>query len=152
MTLHLVVQGRGTEAVFLRLWEDDREILLPMECTEKEQEAPERAEARQPGEEPEVRSRRYVITFTVPDRGCLVWYYFLIRQGEETCWYGNNEAQQGGMGQLWDREPPSFQITVYDRDSVTPAWLKQAVVYQIFRTGFAGERCRRTGSRESREP
>ena len=136
VTLHLVVQGRGTEAVFLRLWEQEREILLPMDCTEKEQEAPERAEARQPGEEPEVRSRRYGITFTVPERGCLVWYYFLIRQGEETCWYGNNEAQQGGMGQLWDREPPSFQITVYDRDSVTPAWLKQAVVYQIFPDRF----------------
>ena len=136
VTLHLVVQGRGTEAVFLRLWEQEREILLPMDCTEKEQEAPERAEARQPGEEPAVRSRRYGITFTVPERGCLVWYYFLIRQGEETCWYGNNEAQQGGMGQLWDREPPSFQITVYDRDSVTPAWLKQAVVYQIFPDRF----------------
>ena len=136
VTLHLVVQGRGTEAVFLRLWEDDREILLPMECTEKEQEAPERAEAREMEREPEVRSRRYGITFTVPERGCLVWYYFLIRQGEEICWYGSNEAQQGGMGQLWDREPPSFQITVYDRDSVTPAWLKQAVVYQIFPDRF----------------
>ena len=56
------------------------------------------------------------------------------------------------MGRLWDREPPSYQITVYDRDSVTPAWLKQAVVYQIFRTGSAGDRYLQTGSRESRGP
>ena len=127
VTLHLTVQGDGTEAVFLRLWQDNREILLPMACRETEPEPPDRTE---------IRERRYGVTFSVPDRGTLVWYYFVLRLGERTLYYGNNEARQGGMGRLWDREPPSYQITVYDRDSVTPAWLKQAVVYQIFPDRF----------------
>ena len=127
VTLHLTVQGDGTEAVFLRLWQDNREILLPMACRETEPEPPDRTE---------IRERRYGVTFSVPDRGTLVWYYFVLRLGERILYYGNNEARQGGMGRLWDREPPSYQITVYDRDSVTPAWLKQAVVYQIFPDRF----------------
>ena len=127
VTLHLTVQGDGTEAVFLRLWQDNREILLPMACRETEPEPPDRTE---------IRERRYGVTFSVPDQGTLVWYYFVLRLGERTLYYGNDEARQGGMGRLWDREPPSYQITVYDRDSVTPAWLKQAVVYQIFPDRF----------------
>ena len=86
----------------MRLWQDNREILLPMACRETEPEPPDRTE---------IRERRYGVTFSVPDRGTLVWYYFVLRLGERTLYYGNNEARQGGMGRLWDREPPSYQIT-----------------------------------------
>ena len=72
VTLHLTVQGDGTEAVFLRLWQDNREILLPMACRETEPEPPDRTE---------IRERRYGVTFSVPDRGTLVWYYFVLRLG-----------------------------------------------------------------------
>ena len=85
----------------------------------------------------EVREkRRYACRITAPKSGCLLWYYFIVKTQERTYYYGNNTAQLGGWGQQYEQEPPSYQITVYDRGAATPEWMKDTVVYQIFPDRF----------------
>ena len=60
----------------------------------------------------------------MPQTGCLVWYYFIIKDGEETFYYGNNAGQTGGVGAVYEDAPPSYQITVYEKDATTPDWFK----------------------------
>lgn len=78
----------------------------------------------------------YTITLTMPDVGCLFWYYFIIETNERTYFYGNNPEQLGGLGTLYDHLPPSFQITVYEKGAKTPDWFKHSVMYQIFPDRF----------------
>lgn len=79
----------------------------------------------------------FVAAVPLPYIGCLAWYYFIIRQDQETWYYGNNTAQRGGRGQLYRDAPPAYQITVYDKETKTPDWFKHAIVYQIFPDRFA---------------
>jgi 4-alpha-glucanotransferase len=146
VTLRLDVQGDGTEAVFLRLWIDDKEVRYPMTCPDEppvdparpldEQKTECRDSDTEEKETDSVRNRRYEVTFRVPDKGCLVWYYFVVQTDNTVTYYGNNKAQLGGVGDLSREAPPSFQITVYDADAVTPDWLKHAIIYQIFPDRF----------------
>lgn len=62
----------------------------------------------------------------------LVWYYFGIVSQEKTYYYGNNAQKLGGKGQVWDREPAAYQITVFRENAATPGWFKESIVYQIF--------------------
>jgi len=78
----------------------------------------------------------FSIALTLPDQGCLLWYYFIIRSGSDTLYYGNNAGQLGGPGAISRSEPPSYQLTVYDKDAHTPDWFKNAIVYQIFPDRF----------------
>ena len=75
-------------------------------------------------------------TLTMPDKGCLLWYYFIVSYDGKTVYYGNNHEQLGGKGRITAQEPPSYQITVYDKDVKTPDWFKNAIVYQIFPDRF----------------
>ena len=139
VSLHLDVQGDGTETVFLRLWIDNAEKRLPMAC--EEPQVPGRGSSWSAGTagvlpQKAVKKRRYGVTFTVPEKGCLVWYYFIVRTGSGTVYYGNNPQQRGGCGNAAGKEPPSFQITVYDAGSATPDWLKHTIFYQIFPDRF----------------
>ncbi|XOQ51869.1 MAG: 4-alpha-glucanotransferase [Succiniclasticum sp.] len=113
----------GPDEVLLRLWQNDQERRIPM--TRVSPEAPDRHDAL------------YEASIRTPGQGCLVWYYFVARKGQDICYYGTNEGEDGGSGRQTAKEPPSFQITVYDRDAVTPEWLKKAVIYQIFPDRFA---------------
>lgn len=72
----------------------------------------------------------------MPQDGRLVWYYFIVTLGEKTIYYGNTPGQRGGVGQIYDDAPPSYQITVYEKDMHTPDWFKHAIVYQIFPDRF----------------
>ena len=120
LTLSLRVQEPGGDKVqvFARLWQDNQgETLVPMAPAAWDQEL-------------------YTMTTVVPEAGCLLWYYFEVWQGGRTWYYGNNPARQGGIGAEYQDEPPSYQVTVYDRDAVTPAWAKRAVAYQIFPDRF----------------
>jgi len=78
----------------------------------------------------------YTCRIIAPERGCLLWYYFIVKTSVKTYYYGNNSGQLGGWGQQYEQEPPSYQITVYDRGAPTPDWMKHAVVYQIFPDRF----------------
>ena len=120
LTLSLRVQEAGGDKVkvFARLWQDNQgETLVSMVPAAWDQEL-------------------YTMTMVVPAAGCLLWYYFEVWQGGRTWYYGNNQARQGGIGAEYQVEPPSYQVTVYDRDAVTPAWAKRAVAYQIFPDRF----------------
>lgn len=79
----------------------------------------------------------YSLEITMPEKGGLVWYYFIIVTADRTYYYGNNPEQLGGLGQLYqDYAPPAFQITVYQKGAKTPDWFKHAVMYQIFPDRF----------------
>lgn len=133
LTLRLDTEDDQIEKVFLRLWREEiGETLLPMEfASVRERKQNDTAT------EKKFIKQRYTVTFSLPEKGCLVWYYFQIQTREgKKFYYGNNEAKTGGVGQTYENLPPSFQITVYDESSVTPPWLKDAVIYQIFPDRF----------------
>jgi len=78
----------------------------------------------------------YEAEITMPEEGALLWYYFIVQYQGNTVYYGNNKEQLGGVGAVYTQEPPSYQITVYDKDVHTPDWFKNAIVYQIFPDRF----------------
>ncbi len=79
----------------------------------------------------------------LPDTTGLVHYYFIVNDGRSLSYLGNNPSLTGGEGQVYDRVPPPFTITVFDPVFRTPDWFKRAVVYQIFPDRFCA------GNRES---
>jgi cyclomaltodextrinase len=70
--------------------------------------------------------------FRAPSEPVLIWYYFIIETRAGTLYYGNNKAQLGGEGKIYNSPPDSYQITVYRKDFKTPEWFKGGVMYQIF--------------------
>jgi 4-alpha-glucanotransferase len=118
LTLRLSALGITDEQVYLRLWPvDDGDKLLPM--------------TRVPGTD------LFEANFNISETSGLIWYFFMVKGKNFKLYYGNNKSERGGEGQQYDHEPPSYQITVYDKNAVTPDWFKHAVVYQIFPDRFA---------------
>lgn len=75
----------------------------------------------------------YSVKVKMPDTPGLIWYYFEIETNQGTVYYGNNEKNLGGMGEVsFHRPDRSFQITVYSSDYKTPDWFKEGIAYQIF--------------------
>lgn len=107
--------------VLLRIWHNKTgEELLPLTASASSEED----------------DQFFSTNLELPGKGCLLWYYFIIAASDGTCYYGNNEEQLGGLGDLYDHVPPSFQITVYNAGAKTPDWFKHAVMYQIFPDRF----------------
>lgn len=79
---------------------------------------------------------KYTCVLDLPEKGCLVWYYFIIVSEKRTLFYGNNPERLGGEGKIYEQDPPSFQITVHNEGAVTPDWFKNTVMYQIFPDRF----------------
>ncbi len=65
-----------------------------------------------------------------------VWYHFRMEGARGTTYYGC-PGQLGGVGAESDTVPPAYQLTVYQRDGVTPDWYGQGVTYHIFPDRFA---------------
>lgn len=76
-------------------------------------------------------TRIFEIFINVPEYPGLFWYYFIIKEKTKTYYYGNNNEHAGGLGQIYDCPPYSFQVTVYKNDFETPVWFKDCVMYQI---------------------
>ena len=122
VTLRCDVEGDGKERVTLRLWQEGAgETLVAMQSetwkrkqgAEKEENRPDEiiAEAENTKElslqeetktkkasdsltRKEARKqRRYVCRITTPESGCLLWYYFIVKTGDKTFYYGNNAAR-----------------------------------------------------------
>ena len=108
--------------VFLRLWQDGAERLIPMQL------------------ESEVGGEfTFSATAEMPSDAMLIWYHFIVHvQNGEVLYYGNNSEYLGGEG-LQSSNPPehSYQITVYDKDFAVPSWFKDGIMYQIFVDRFA---------------
>lgn len=106
--------------VTLRLWHSEYgQSLIPMTLTDRFGE-----------------KNRYEAKFATPEEGCLIWYYFIVNDGKETVYYGNNDDKLGGEGRMSETEPESYQITVY-RKTVVADWYKNGIAYQIFPDRFA---------------
>lgn len=78
----------------------------------------------------------FTATITLPSVPCALFYYFIVTNASKTLFYGNNPDSLGGLGQVYDYPPSSFQITVY-KETPVPEWFKNAIVYQIFPDRFA---------------
>ena len=105
-------------AVTLRIWWDDGEIRRPMTASPR-------------------GAGLFEIRLTLPERSGLLWYYFIVDFDGETRLYGNADDRLGGEGRLYDHEPPSFQLTVYDEEFDTPRWMREGLLYQIMPDRFA---------------
>lgn len=69
--------------------------------------------------------------FYTPRQSGIVWYFFLIDSRCNRQYYSGRD----GEGQLFDSQPDSYQLTVYDPFE-TPEWFKTTVIYQIFPDRF----------------
>lgn len=124
VTLRLKVQETELPvSVILRLWQEGRgEEKIPMQYAGDSE-----------------NGRLYQGEIQAPSEPCLVWYYFIIQLDGKLYYYGNKPDNLGGTGQLYEGEPPSYQITVYKKEAATPDWFKGAVMYQIFPDRFYKE-------------
>ncbi len=100
------------ERMWLRIWQD-REVLVPMEKTDGE---------------------LYSASVKMPDRPCLLWYYFVAEKDGRR--YFCCRSEKGGSDTLEYCNESSWQITVYDKNFKTPDWFKKSVMYQIFPDRF----------------
>lgn len=73
---------------------------------------------------------RYSIEIDTSDALGILEYYFILIDGYDRLYYGNNDEHLGGVGQLYTYNPVPYQITVYEK-SYVPTWYKEGVIYQI---------------------
>jgi len=83
------------------------------------------------------------VTLTMPSTPAVYYYKFRINRDQTNGFYSddyvddNDNVHKDGTGAASDGEPfPSFQITVYDPNFQTPAWLHEANVYHIMPDRF----------------
>lgn len=60
----------------------------------------------------------------------LLEYYFILIDGYDRLYYGNNDEHLGGIGQIYNYNPVPYQVTVYEKFYM-PKWYKEGVIYQI---------------------
>jgi len=73
---------------------------------------------------------RYSVEIDTTDALGILEYYFILIDGYDRLYYGNNDEHLGGTGQIYNYNPVPYQITVYEK-SYTPNWYKEGVIYQI---------------------
>ncbi len=124
LVLHLKIQDTLLPVgVELRLWREELgEEKIPMSLVENL-----------------ANHMLYEVQMNAPLAPCIVWYYFIIHVEDRVYYYGNKPDHLGGIGQLYEGEPPGYQITVFKKEAVTPDWFKKAVMYQIFPDRFYKE-------------
>lgn len=88
-----IISAVPIEACYLRLWEKDREINLPMRQTPGQRSddsasklALKAFESLEPLAD-SADSELFEIEYQVPDTPGLIWYYFMIRVGTHTLYY-----------------------------------------------------------------
>ncbi|GIM30505.1 alpha-amylase [Clostridium polyendosporum] len=70
-------------------------------------------------------------TIKICDTPGIINYYFTLRRGWQTIFYGDNWECLGGSGQIYYENPKWYQITVF-KDFKVPKWYKEGIIYQIF--------------------
>jgi glycosidase len=80
------------------------------------------------------------VNYKTPAKPALVTYAFRVTTAHSVRWYGDDnssaDTQKGGAGKTTRLRGDSFDLTVYDRNFTTPAWLQGATVYEIFADRF----------------
>lgn len=125
VVIRLQISGEMTiDQCYLRLWETglEQEKLVAMEPLGNS--------------EVEQSSVWFEVKFNTPTSPGLVWYFFILKLGEQQFYYGNNEERLGGLGQLTEEQPPAWQITVYN-PMLIPDWYQRGIIYQIFVDRFS---------------
>ena len=73
----------------------------------------------------------------MPDIPILCWYDFrAVDKNGKTWAVGAPEDGLSGEGVMTEGTPRAWQITVYDPEYTTPAWMRKGVMYQIFPDRF----------------
>ena len=75
------------------------------------------------------------VSFDAPQPN-VYWYYFTVNMGDKMCYYGAEGNKTGGIGCVYTEQPPSYQLTVYQKDFSVPSWFQKTVMYQIFPDRF----------------
>ena len=73
---------------------------------------------------------RYSVEIDTSDALGILEYYFILIDGYDRLYYGNNDEHLGGVGQIYTYNPVPYQITIYEKSHV-PSWYKEGVIYQI---------------------
>lgn len=108
---------KGTDRVTLHYWtESFGNLSRPMELLEDNE-----------------KDRVFTLTFNVGPDPQLLWYNFNL--GQDQLFYGNNQEGLGGLGEVYEKDPLSYQLTIY-KPSPVPEWFKESIVYQIFPDRF----------------
>ena len=110
----LVPQEMGVQEPRLRLWRDAHE---PRYYTMEKIE-------------PLNGSDRFTVEFSLPFTGLYFYYFDLWKD------YAKVFRDSDGNGYLSREDGPAWQLTVYDQDFTTPAFLRGGVLYQIFPDRF----------------
>ncbi|WP_294377427.1 glycoside hydrolase family 13 protein [uncultured Clostridium sp.] len=76
-------------------------------------------------------SYRYSAEINTEDTLGVLGYYFILIDGYDRLYYGNNDEHLGGTGQIYTYNPVPYQITVYKKSDI-PDWYKEGIIYQIF--------------------
>ena len=116
-TVTLRLRAEAGARPVLRVWWNDAEQKYPMKPSGKGADLFEYA-------------------LVLPKEPGLLWYYFIVESEDGVFFFGNAEDGLGGEGELYDHEPPSFQITVYDPAFAPPAWMRNGIMYQIMPDRF----------------
>ena len=75
------------------------------------------------------------VEFMAPEKEAALWYRFRLESGEQAFWLG--AGSDGIHGWLRNSAQDGFRLTVYRKDFETPAWFRNAVMYQVFPDRFA---------------
>jgi len=109
--LRLRVFAEGLHRVYLRLWWQNAEKLLPMKPA---------------------HANLYECDLKLPKEPGLLWYFFVAEGDGGKTWYLGNAADGlGGVGAISEREPGGYQVTVYDPAYDTPHWMRNGMMLQI---------------------
>ncbi len=74
---------------------------------------------------------RYSIEIDTEDALGVLGYYFILIDGYDRVYYGNNDEHLGGIGHIYTYNPVPYQITIYKKSNL-PDWYKEGIIYQIF--------------------
>ncbi len=81
----------------------------------------------------------WTVTTRLPSKATQLSYFFRAQAGSTVRWYGDNSGVgEGGPGQTYGNanDVVTYSLTVYLKSFHTPAWMRNAVVYQIFPDRF----------------
>ncbi len=78
----------------------------------------------------------YEADFQAPPHPGLLWYHFRAEGSGGVRFCGSSHRGRGGSSATVAGDPIPYQITVFREGASTPAWLKDALIYQIFPDRF----------------
>nr|AAB00841.1 pullulanase [Thermoanaerobacterium thermosulfurigenes] len=122
VTLRIQAKNHDLESARISYWDDINKIRIELPMTRI-------------GESPDGNFEYWEIKLSF-DHPTRIWYYFILKDGTKTAYYGDNDDQLGGVGKATDTVNKDFELTVYDKNFDTPDWMKGAVMYQIFPDRF----------------